>query len=120
MLLKKCKKCGTLVKVLNDCPDCSIQCCGAEMESVIPNSVDAAVEKHVPTYEVLGDTISVRVSHVMEEEHFIEWISLVTDSKEYIVNLTPNVDAVAEFPYVPNSVLYSYCNKHGLWKADVM
>ncbi len=119
MLLKKCKNCGALVKVLNNCTDCNIQCCGGTMETVVPNSVDAAVEKHLPTYEVLGDTISVCVPHVMEEAHFIEWISLVTESEEYTVKLAPNKEATATFPYVPNSTLYSYCNKHGLWKTTV-
>ena len=55
----------------------------------------------------------------MEEEHFIEWISLETDSKEYTVTLSPNKEARATFPYIPNSTLYSYCNKHGLWKTTV-
>lgn len=23
------------------------------------------------------------------------------------------------FPYIPGSVLYAYCNKHGLWKGGL-
>ena len=119
MTLKQCKSCGALVKVIKECPENCMQCCGKEMETVVPNSVDAAVEKHIPTYEILGDTISVYVPHVMEEEHFIEWISLVSDSKEYTVKLSPNEEPKAIFPYISNSTLYSYCNKHGLWKTTV-
>ena len=85
----------------------------------MPNSVDAAVEKHVPTYEVEGNEIVVKVNHVMEEEHFIEWITLVSENKEETVMLSPEKVAEARFEYIPGSTLYAYCNKHGLWKKDV-
>lgn len=89
------------------------------MEELIPNSVDAAIEKHVPTYEIIEDEIYVKVNHVMEKEHFIEWISLVKENKEETVTLYPEQNAEARFKYVPSSTLYAYCNKHGLWKIDV-
>ena len=120
-IIKKCNSCGAMVKVLDDCncEGCGIQCCGKEMTTLVPNSTSAAVEKHIPTYEVNGDSISVKVAHVMEDDHFIEWLCLVTDDKEYMTYFKPGSEAVATLPYVPGSVLYAYCNKHGLWKADV-
>ena len=39
---------------------------------------------------------------------------------QYFAYFVPGSDAVAKFPYVPGSTLYSYCNKHGLWKTDVV
>ena len=117
LILKKCDECGALVKVLKDCSDMS--CCGKEMRTLIPNSVDAAIEKHVPTYEVKDDMIFVTVNHVMEEEHYIEWICIVRDGKECITYLKPGMEAKACCKYVPGSVIYAYCNKHGLWKKDV-
>ena len=121
LIIKKCKSCGALVKVLNDCncEGCGIKCCDNEMEKLIPNSVDAAVEKHVPVYEKVEDEIVVKVNHVMEKEHFIEWISLVKENKEITVKLYPEQEAEVRFPYISGSTLYSYCNKHGLWKTDV-
>lgn len=121
LLIKKCQSCGALVKVINDCTcdNCGIKCCGDEMKLLVPNSVDAAVEKHVPTYEKVEDEIFVTVNHVMEKEHFIEWITLVADNKEYTVKLYPEQNAECRFPYIPGSCLYAYCNKHGLWKKDV-
>lgn len=121
LVIKKCSKCGATVKVIEDCncDNCGIVCCGEPMQVMVPNSVDAAVEKHVPTYEVAGDELVVKVAHVMEEEHFIEWIALVSESKEYCVKLYPEQDAEARFPYLKGATLYAYCNKHGLWKADV-
>ena len=119
--IKKCDSCGALVKVIEDCncDNCGIQCCGKEMRLLKPNSVDAAVEKHVPQYERVEDEILVTVNHVMKKEHFIEWICLVADNKEYMVKLYPEQNAEVRFPYIPGSCVYAYCNKHGLWKNDV-
>ena len=60
LVIKKCKKCGATVKVLEDCHcgGCGIVCCGEPMETLVPNSVDAAVEKHVPTYEKIKETLT--------------------------------------------------------------
>ncbi len=120
LVVRKCKSCGALVEVLEDCNcKCGIQCCGEEMEKLVPNSVDAAVEKHVPTYEKTDDGILVKVNHVMEDEHYIEWVCLVTENRKCMVEFKPGEVAEARFCYVPGSVIYSYCNKHGLWKTEV-
>ena len=121
LIIKKCNNCGAIVKVIKDCNcnGCGIMCCNEPMHKLEPNSVDAAVEKHVPTYEVIDDEIVVKVNHVMEKEHFIEWICLVKENKEYVVNLYPEQEATCRFPYIKGSTLYAYCNKHGLWKTDV-
>lgn len=121
LVLKKCKSCGALVKVIKDCEceGCGIKCCGEEMKELIPNSVDAAVEKHVPTYEINGDMIEVKVNHVMEEDHYIEWVAIVSEKRECIKYFRPGETCEVHFRYVPNSTLYAYCNKHGLWKAEV-
>ena len=121
LIIKKCKSCGAIVKVIKDCncKGCNIKCCGESMEKLIPNSVDAAVEKHVPTYEIVDDKILVKVNHVMEKEHYIEWICLVHDNRECMVKLNPEQSAEVKFHYKPGSTIYAYCNKHGLWKAEV-
>lgn len=121
LIIKKCKSCGATVKVINDCNcnGCGIVCCGEPMEKLVPNSVDAAVEKHVPTYEKVGDEIIVTVNHVMEEEHFIEWVCMVEENKEITVEFKPGEKAETKFLYVKGAMLYAYCNKHGLWKKEV-
>lgn len=121
LVIKKCLKCGAIVKVIEDCtcPSCGIKCCGDEMKVLVPNSVDAAVEKHVPTYEVKDGKIFVKVNHVMEEDHYIEWISICSDKKEVTTYFKPGEEPVAHCKYIPGSTIYSYCNKHGLWKSEV-
>lgn len=120
-IIKKCSSCGAMVKVFKDCTcdNCGIKCCGEEMKELVPNSVDAAKEKHVPTYQVYGGKIIVRVNHVMESEHYIEWIACVNEKRERIKYLNPDDVAEVTFKYIPGSTIYAYCNKHGLWKCDV-
>ena len=122
LVIKKCMKCGAMVGVMEDChceSGCGIQCCGESMQVLVPNSVDAAVEKHVPTYQIIDDEIVVTVNHGMEKEHFIEWISLVKENTEVTVKLYPEQEAIARFPYMKGATIYAYCNKHGLWSAEV-
>ena len=114
--LKKCTICGRTSEVEENE---NMMCCGKEMEDIIPNTVECAVEKHIPTYDKVEDEIFVKVNHVMEKEHFIEWIALVTDNKEEMITLYPEQNAEVRFKYIPNSTLYAYCNKHGLWKKEV-
>ena len=122
LIIKKCLKCGAVVEVLHDCTcaDCGIKCCGEQMLTLKPNTMDAVFEKHVPNYEVQGDKILVSVNHVMEPNHFIEWVALVTETQVYkrVFNFNEKPEAV--FPYVKNSKIYSFCNKHGLWEKDVI
>jgi len=119
--IKKCLKCGAMIKVIEDCncKECGFTCCGQTMKEMSANSVEAAIEKHIPTYEVEEDKLIVRVNHVMENEHFIEWICLKTEEKEEYVSLKEKEEAVAIFEKVSEGTLYAYCNKHGLWKMDI-
>jgi len=121
LMLKKCFECGALVRVIHPChcDDCGIVCCGKSMEEVKVNSVDASFEKHVPTYEVVDGNIIVTVNHVMEEDHYIEWISLVSAAGEECIYLKPGVDAKVTFYHKTNGILYAYCNKHGLWENEI-
>lgn len=121
LTIKRCKNCGAIIKVLEDCncKSCGIKCCGESMEVLVPNSVDASVEKHMPTFEIEENKIIVKVNHVMEDEHYIEWISMVSDEKECTKYFKPGEVAETKFKYIPGSKLYAYCNKHGLWLKEV-
>ena len=121
VLLRQCTKCGAMVEVLKDCTcdNCGIKCCGETMQTVTENSVDASYEKHLPTYEVIGNYVVVNVPHVMEDEHFIEWIGMDganINAKKYCKIGSP---AKAVFPYIKGAKILSYCNKHGLWSTIV-
>ena len=73
----------------------------------------------MPVYEVKGDKILACVPHVMEEDHYIDYIVLETDESIFKKYLKVGEDACAEFPYVKGSKLFAYCNKHGIWCTEV-
>ena len=121
LVIKKCLKCGALVEVLKDCTcdNCGIKCCGEEMKKLEPNTQEEVAEKHIPQYEIVDNEIIVKVNHVMEEEHYIEWIAMACNNKIGKKILLPNETAVVTFPYIKGSSVYCYCNKHGLWKKTI-
>lgn len=117
----RCPICGNIVELIDGNMD-RIICCGKSMIKMIANTTDAVVEKHVPVYERVDNEIVVKVGeveHPMEEEHYIMWIAQVSKDKVVRVKLYPESKIEVRFPYISDSVLYAYCNKHGLWKKIV-
>lgn len=118
--LYKCDICGNIVDVMHAGPG-ELVCCGQPMKCLQENTVDAAVEKHVPVIEKVdgGFKVSVgSVAHPMEEKHFIEWIEIVADGKSYRQFLNPGQAPEAVFLVDAASVTArEYCNLHGHWKA---
>ena len=50
-----CKHCGNIYAAVKQ-TKVPVMCCGAKMEEIIPGTVEASVEKHVPVYTVEGNT----------------------------------------------------------------
>ena len=92
------------------------------LTEITANTTDAAVEKHVPVYEMNDGKICVKVGsaeHPMQENHYIEWVAVQTDKGFYVKNLKPEEKPQACFTVDGETVeaVYAYCNLHGLWKA---
>ena len=64
MKFLRCKVCGKIVALVNDCSSCPTKCCGEAMEEIPVNTEDGAHEKHVPVYEVVGNIVKVRIGEV--------------------------------------------------------
>ena len=80
-----CEHCGNIVEMVND-SGVPVVCCGEKMKELVPGSVDAAVEKHVPVVTEDGNKVKV----------FVGEFALADGDK-----------LVAA---------YAWCNIHGLWK----
>ena len=116
----KCELCGNIVEMLHGGPG-ALVCCNQKMVLLTENTVDAALEKHVPVIEIGADSITVKVgsvAHPMTEEHYIQWIELIADGKVYRQNLQPDSPPQATFPVIGQAVTArEYCNLHGHWSA---
>ena len=96
-------------------------CCGEVMEELIPSSVDASLEKHVPVVTREGNLVAVdvgSVAHPMIPEHYIQFVILETTAGVQIAELHPGDEPKAVFALLSGAEVikaYEYCNLHGLW-----
>ena len=121
MKIYKCRKCGQVLISVNEKCD-GVGCCGMDAVLLKAGEVDAAVEKHVPVYNLENNILNVQVGeviHPMEEDHFIEFILYEYEGGFDVAKLTSGMEPKASFSYKGKGTLYEYCNKHGLWKKDV-
>lgn len=116
-----CEHCGNTVEMIHDA-SVPMMCCGQPMTELKAGTTDAAVEKHVPEYEVKDGKVFVKVgsvAHPMTEEHLIEWIVLFTNKGSQMRKLKANDAPEAVFALCDDEkveAVYAYCNLHGLWK----
>ena len=118
-----CNHCGNIIAYVKS-SGVPVVCCGEKMQELVPNTTDAAVEKHVPVIQIDGAKVTVTVGsaeHPMIPEHYIQWIALATrqgnQRKEHAAGTEPQ----AEFMLCEGDeaeAAYAYCNLHGLWKAE--
>ncbi len=117
-----CKHCGKIIAVVKE-SGVPVMCCGQKMTEIVPGSVNAAAEKHVPVWTVEGNTVKVKVgevAHPMLPEHYIEWVSLQSKCGNQRKQLRPGDAPEVSFALTDGDeveAVYAYCNLHSLWKA---
>ena len=119
-----CKHCGNMIGLLHDA-GVPMMCCGEKMVELVPNTTDAAQEKHVPVAIVEGNKVVVNigsVDHPMAAEHWIQWVYLETDKGGHRKVLNPGEKPNVVFALTEDEkpvAVYEYCNLHGLWVAKL-
>lgn len=118
-----CKHCGNLIGMIKD-SGVPVICCGEPMSELVPGSVDASYEKHVPVISVSDNTVTVDIGstpHPMTEEHYIEWVYIQTEKGGQRKCFNPGDAPKISFSLTDDTLLaaYAYCNLHGLWKAEI-
>ena len=118
----KCNQCGNVVVKLVD-SGVPVVCCGEKMEELVPNTVDASGEKHMPVVTLVGEgRIKLEVGsvpHPMTEEHHIAFIYVETDRGGIHVDLKDKPEAEIYVGDENVVAVYEYCNLHGLWMAEM-
>ena len=114
----QCKACDSVLIL-----DAPAGCCTEGWTELLPNTTDAAGEKHVPVIQAEGRTVKVTVGsveHPMLPVHYIMWILLETTRGYQKKDLKPGEKPAALFALSEGEEVlaaYEYCNLHGLWKA---
>ena len=113
-----CRHCGNLVGMIND-SGVPLVCCGQKMEALVPNTVEASGEKHLPVVTLTDGAVSVNVGsvdHPMVPEHYIEWVYLQTENGGQRKALKPGDAPNVSFCLGGDKAVavYAYCNLHGL------
>ena len=86
-----CEHCGNIVAAVKE-SGVPVVCCGQKMKEIIPGTVEASREKHIPEFVVEGNKVLVTVGsveHPMVPEHYIEWVTIQTKQGNQIKQLTP-------------------------------
>ena len=118
-----CAHCGNIVEMVHDAGVNPV-CCGQKMNELVPNTVEASGEKHVPVVTVSGGTVDVNVGsvdHPMVDVHWIEWVQVQTETGSQRKYLNPGQDPHVTFRLGDEkpAAVYAYCNLHGLWKTEL-
>lgn len=117
-----CEHCGNVIRKMFD-SGVPVVCCGENMQELIPNTVDASVEKHLPVLSMVEEYVMKvevgSVPHPMTKEHFIAFIYIESEGGDQIIYLDEKPSA--EFCVAKGKpiTVYAYCNLHGLWKTEM-
>ncbi len=126
----KCRHCGNVIHKVVD-SKVPVVCCGEQMQELIPNTVDASNEKHVPfvtkVIECDGSgtcecMLKIQIGsepHPMTPEHHIVFIYIETENGGILIDLKDKPETVICVCSFKPVAVYEYCYLHGLWKTEL-
>lgn len=124
MKFYRCNTCGQIFMTIKD-RKITPTCCGTSMEEIIPHTDETGLnEKHIPVFKMDENKVYVKIGeipHPMVEEHYIEWVLLVTNKGSQRKELKPGQSPRVDFFLEPDEYvkeIYAYCNIHSLWKLN--
>jgi len=118
-----CDHCGNLTGLILN-KGVPLVCCGQNMTELVPNTVEASAEKHLPSITTSADGLSVQVGsvpHPMEEGHHITFVYVQTENGGQRKCLKIGAEPKCAFSFADDKpvAVYAYCNLHGLWETGV-
>jgi len=118
-----CNHCGNIASLVID-QGPRLVCCGEQMHEIVPNTVEASAEKHLPAVTVDGDTVTVQIGstiHPMTQEHHICFIYVATEDGGQRKRLEAGDEPIKKFVFAADKpkAVYAYCNLHGLWMTEL-
>ena len=109
-----CPVCGNVIRTIGESV---VSCCGITLPVLDPEEPD---EDHAITVEKIEDEYYVTMDHPMTKDHYISFFAAVTDNGVQTVKLYPESDAEARLIRSRVKYIYAYCNRHGLFRVNVV
>lgn len=113
MKLHVCPICGNIIQSTGEAV---ISCCGIVLPPVEAEPADGS---HPARVERVEDEYYVTILHEMSKTHYISFIAASRDNGFELTKLYPEGSADARFRIGRTHSLYYYCNRHGLFKAEL-
>ena len=108
-----CPVCGNVIHSMGQAV---VSCHGINL---IPAAAEDTDESHSVSIENIEDEYFVSVAHEMSKEHYISFISAVSNDRIQFVKLYPEGNAEARFKKSGVRFIYCYCNRDGLFRIKV-
>ena len=108
-----CPVCGNVIHSMGQAV---VSCHGINL---IPAAAEDTNESHSVSIENIEDEYFVSVAHEMSKEHYISFISAVSNDRIQFVKLYPEGNAEVRFKKLGVRFIYCYCNRDGLFRIKV-
>ena len=109
-----CPVCGNVIHTMGEA---AISCHGVMLT---PAQAESADERHPISIEYVEDEYYVRIEHPMTKQHYISFMAALSPDKLQMIKLYPEGNAEGRFKVNGVKRIYFYCNRDGLFCADVM
>ena len=109
-----CPVCGNVIHTMGEA---AISCHGVMLA---PAQAENADERHPISIEYVEDEYYVRIEHPMTKQHYISFMAALSPDKLQMIKLYPEGNAEGRFKVNGVKRIYFYCNRDGLFYADVM
>ena len=108
-----CPVCGNAIHSMGEAV---IQCHGVQL---LPAEAEQSDENHRILIERIEDEYYVRIEHEMTKDHYISFIAASSSDRIQMVKLYPEGNAEGRFKINGVRKIYFYCNRDGLFFADI-
>ena len=108
-----CPVCGNVIFARGET---MISCCGIRLPALEAEEPD---EAHGIKAERVEDEICIAADHPMSKDHYCSFIAYMTPDDCEIKALYPEWNAEARFFFRGSGWVYTYCNRHGLFRRKV-
>ena len=108
-----CRECGSIITSTGKA---EAVCCGRKLS---PLEAKEAEETHLPVITETEDEYFMTFSHEMTKEHYISFVSFVSDSCCFTHRLYAEQTPEFRFPRVRGGQFYIFCLKDGLYRMKI-